>query len=183
MGLPSFRKTFQHACQERRSPDGHSYLLALERTCNCGQRRNSPLSALTAARNSRRSSKSLGTFPVVHNCLMPLPGVWSDRWIKTPARIRKPAAAKQGRREHTFVYRIDAAQSSEATPRNLRGFFCSHEGSGGGGMATGCQEILCTRRSLAHQCVRKGQRRKPNATSAVHPTLGCKTNKDSRLAT
>jgi hypothetical protein len=33
-------------------------------------------------------------------------GVWSDSWIKTPKRTRKPAAAKQGKREHTSVYRL-----------------------------------------------------------------------------
>lgn len=33
-------------------------------------------------------------------------GVWSDRWIKAPKRTRKPAAARQGKREHTSVYRL-----------------------------------------------------------------------------
>lgn len=35
-----------------------------------------------------------------------LVGVWSDSWIKTPKRTRKSSAVKQGKREHTSVYRL-----------------------------------------------------------------------------
>jgi Transposase DDE domain len=35
-----------------------------------------------------------------------LVGLWSDSWIKAPARPRKPAAWKQGQRDHTSVYRL-----------------------------------------------------------------------------
>ena len=35
-----------------------------------------------------------------------LAAVWSDNWIKAPARKRKPPAAKQGKRDHTSVYRL-----------------------------------------------------------------------------
>jgi hypothetical protein len=44
-----------------------------------------------------------------------LVGVWSDSWIKTPTRTRKPAAAKQGKREHTSVYRLLKADHQSGT--------------------------------------------------------------------
>ena len=35
-----------------------------------------------------------------------LGGVWSDGWVKAPPRTRKPPAQKEGKREHTSVYRL-----------------------------------------------------------------------------
>jgi Transposase DDE domain len=35
-----------------------------------------------------------------------LGGVWSDGWVKAPARARKPPAQKQGKRDHTSVHRL-----------------------------------------------------------------------------
>lgn len=35
-----------------------------------------------------------------------LGGVWSARWIKAPGRKRQPPAPKQGKRDHTSVYRL-----------------------------------------------------------------------------
>ena len=33
-------------------------------------------------------------------------GIGSDSWLKAAKRTRKPVAAKQGKREHTSVYRL-----------------------------------------------------------------------------
>jgi hypothetical protein len=40
-----------------------------------------------------------------------LGSVWSDGWIKAPPRRRKPPAQKQGKRDHTSVYRLLKARS------------------------------------------------------------------------
>lgn len=44
-----------------------------------------------------------------------LEGLWSDSWIKAPKRTRKPAAARQGKREHTSVYRLLKAHHQSGT--------------------------------------------------------------------
>jgi Transposase DDE domain len=41
--------------------------------------------------------------------------LWSDSWIKAPTRTRRPAAAKQGKREHTSVYRLLKAHLQSRT--------------------------------------------------------------------
>jgi len=42
-------------------------------------------------------------------------GLWSDGWLKTPTRTRKSSAAKQGKREHTSVYRLLKAHQQPGT--------------------------------------------------------------------
>jgi hypothetical protein len=41
--------------------------------------------------------------------------LWSDSWIKAPTRTRRPGAAKQGKREHTSVYRLLKAHHQTGT--------------------------------------------------------------------
>ena len=44
-----------------------------------------------------------------------LEGLWSDSWIKAPKKTRKPSASKQGKREHTSVYRLLKAHHQSGT--------------------------------------------------------------------
>jgi hypothetical protein len=48
-----------------------------------------------------------------------LGGVWSDSWIKAPARTRKPLARKQGKRDHTSVYRLLKVHCQSETKRTV----------------------------------------------------------------
>ena len=45
--------------------------------------------------------------------------LWSDSWIKAPTRTRRPGAAKQGKREHTSVYRLLKAHHQSGTKRTI----------------------------------------------------------------
>jgi hypothetical protein len=49
-----------------------------------------------------------------------LGGLWSDSWIKAPARTRKPPAQKPGQRDHTSVYRLLNAHRQSQTKPTVR---------------------------------------------------------------
>lgn len=59
---------------------------------------------------------ALGSAVVVRQRLSRLlAGLWSDGWLKAPTRTRKSSVAKQGKREHTSVYRLLKAHQQPGT--------------------------------------------------------------------
>jgi hypothetical protein len=48
-----------------------------------------------------------------------LQGLWSDSWIKAPPRTRRAGTARQGKREHTSVYRLLKAHHQSGTKATI----------------------------------------------------------------